>query len=174
LVRSGPGAVPYLETLALSSAGLPTDTTLYEAADVDQRTADAYDRLLSSLFLLDLVPAWASNRIVRLFKRSERSRADRAVAMAAARIDQGSVLSDPDLLGRLLDTFVTAQLRPELDLLRPRARTHHLRTEAGRQESTAPAASSSAPGHNRSSSTTGSGPCRSPPCGRDTTPCCPE
>lgn len=124
----------YLEALALSTAGLPADTTVYEAAGVDKRTADAYDRLLSSLFLLDLVPAWASNRISRLVKRPKRYLTDPAVAMAAARIDQAVVLSDPDLLGRILDTFVAAQLRPEVDLLQPRVRLHHLRTEAGRHE----------------------------------------
>lgn len=43
-------------------------------------------------------------------------------------------LRDGDLLGRLLDTFVAAQLRPEVELLQPRARLHHLRTQAGRQE----------------------------------------
>jgi predicted AAA+ superfamily ATPase len=124
----------YLEALALSTAGLPTDTTLYEAAGIDKRTADAYDRLLSALFLLDLVPTWTSNRLSRLVKRSKRYLVDSAVAMAAARIDETSVLSDPDLLGRILDTFVVAQLRPEIDLLQPRARLHHLRTEAGRHE----------------------------------------
>jgi predicted AAA+ superfamily ATPase len=124
----------YLESLALSTAGLPTDSTLYEASGIDKRTADAYDRLLSALFLLDLVPAWASNKISRLVKRPKRYIADPAVAMAAARIDESAVLSDPDLLGRLLDTFVAAQLRPEVALLQPRARLHHLRTEAGRQE----------------------------------------
>lgn len=124
----------YLEVLALSTAGLPTEATLYGAAGIDKRTADAYDRLLAALFLLDLVPAWASNRISRLVKRPKRYVADPALAMAAARIDQAAVLADPDLLGRILDTFVAAQLRPEVDLFHPRARLHHLRTEAGRQE----------------------------------------
>lgn len=124
----------YLEVLALSTAGLPTEATLYGAAGIDKRTADAYDRLLAALFLLDLVPAWASNRISRLVKRPKRYVADPALAMAAARIDQAAVLADPDLLGRILDTFVAAQLRPEVDVFHPRARLHHLRAEAGRQE----------------------------------------
>ena len=124
----------YLEVLALSTAGLPTDETLYAAAGIDKRTAGSYDRLLSALFLLELVPTWTSNRLSRLVKRSKRYLVDPALAMAAARIDETAVLTDPDLLGRILDTFVVAQLRPEIDLLRPRARLHHLRTEAGRRE----------------------------------------
>lgn len=124
----------YLETLALSTAGLPADVTLSEAAGIDKRTVDAYDRLLSALYLLDLTPAWASNRLSRLAKRPKRYLTDPALAMAAARVDETAVLSDPDLLGRLLDTFVAAQLRPEVELLRPRVRLHHLRTDGGRQE----------------------------------------
>jgi predicted AAA+ superfamily ATPase len=124
----------YLETLALSTAGLPADVTLSEAAGIDKRTVDAYDRLLSSLFLLDLVPAWASNRLSRLVKRPKRYVVDPALALTAARIDPAAVLADPDLLGRVLDTFVAAQLRPEVDLLQPKGRLYHLRTESRRQE----------------------------------------
>ena len=69
----------YLETLALSTAGLPTDTTLSEAAGINKRTADAYARLLSSLYLLDLVPAWASNRLSRVTKRPKRYLTDPAL-----------------------------------------------------------------------------------------------
>ncbi|MGH9000461.1 MAG: ATP-binding protein [Acidimicrobiia bacterium] len=123
----------YLEVLGLSTSGLPTAATLYEAAGVDQRTADAYDRLLEALYLLERVPTWSSNRISRLMKRPKRYLVDAAVAMSAARVDRAAVLRDGDLLGRVLDTFVAAQLRVEVSL-RPRARLFHLRTEAGRQE----------------------------------------
>lgn len=123
----------YLEVLGLSTGGMPTAATLYQAAGVDQRTADAYDRLLEALYLLDRVPAWSSNRISRLMKRPKRYLVDPAVAMSAARVDRAAVLRDGDLLGRVLDTFVAAQLRVEVSL-RPRARLFHLRTEAGRQE----------------------------------------
>lgn len=123
----------YLEVLGLSTAGLPTGATLYQAADIDQRTADAYDRLLESLYLLDRLPAWSSNRLSRLMKRPKRYLADPALAVSAARVDAATILRDGDLLGRVLDTFVAAQLRPEV-ALEPRARLHHLRTESGRQE----------------------------------------
>jgi uncharacterized protein len=104
------------------------------AASVDQRTADAYDRLLASLYLLDLLPTWTSNRLSGLVKRPKRYFTDTALALSAARVDGPDVLRDGDLLGRVLDTFVAAQLRPEMVLLGPRTRLHHLRTEAGRHE----------------------------------------
>ncbi|MGH4016055.1 MAG: ATP-binding protein [Pseudonocardiaceae bacterium] len=124
----------YLEVLGLSTAGLPTEATLYQAAGIDRRTAEAYDRLLESLYLLDLLPAWSSNRLTRLVKRPKRYLTDPALAVSAARSDAAAVLRDGDLLGRVLDTFVAAQLHPEIALRQPRARLHHLRTESGRQE----------------------------------------
>jgi len=124
----------YLEVLGLTTAGLPTEATLSGTAGIDKRTADAYDRLLADLFLIDSVPAWTSNRLSRLAKRRKRYLTDPALALVAARISTDDVLRDGDLLGRLLDTFVTAQLRPEVALLQPRAHLHHLRTDAGRQE----------------------------------------
>lgn len=124
----------YLEAVALSTAGQPSDVTLYAAAGIDRRTAETYDRLLTATFLLDMVPAWTSSRITRMVKRAKRYLTDPALAMASARVDVGAVLADPDLLGRILDTFVLAQLRPEVEVLHRRTRIHHLRTEAGRQE----------------------------------------
>ncbi|MGH3913759.1 MAG: ATP-binding protein [Pseudonocardiaceae bacterium] len=124
----------YLEVLGLSTAGLPAEATLYQAADIDRRTADAYDRVLESLYLLDRLPAWSSNRLARLVKRPKRYLTDPALAVSAARIDAATVLRDGDLLGRILDTFVTAQLRPEIAVVQPRARLHHLRSESGRHE----------------------------------------
>jgi predicted AAA+ superfamily ATPase len=124
----------YLEVLGLTTASLPTDATLSDTAGIDRRTAEAYDRVLTNLFLVDSVPGWTSNRLSRLAHRHKRYLTDPALAVVAARIGTDDVLSDGDLLGRMLDTFVTAQLRPEVELLQPRARLHHLRTEAGRQE----------------------------------------
>ena len=124
----------YLEVVGLTTASIPTEATLSDTAGVDRRTAGLYDRLLMDLFVVDLLPGWTSNRLARLAKRYKRYVCDPALAMTAARIDAGDVLRDGDLLGRVLDTFVAAQLRPEIELWQPRARLHHLRTQAGRQE----------------------------------------
>jgi len=123
----------YLEVLGLSTAGLPGARTLHQAAGINQRTADAYDRILAALYLIDLVPAWSANRLSRLTKAPKRYLSDPALAMAAARVDERTVLRDGDLLGRMIDTFVLAQLRPELAQSLPRARLHHLRNRDGQE-----------------------------------------
>jgi len=56
-----------LEVLALNSAGLAADKTLYEAAGISRATFVAYERLLQNLLVLELQPAWTTNRLKRLY-----------------------------------------------------------------------------------------------------------
>src|SRR5262249_43448960 len=78
--------------------------------------------------------AWTSNRLSRLVKTPKRYLVDPALATAALGLDVRAILRDGDLLGRLLDTFVAAQLRPELVLSPRNPRLYHLRAEGGRHE----------------------------------------
>jgi predicted AAA+ superfamily ATPase len=124
----------YFEVLALNSAGIVADTTIFEAAKLDRKTADAYERLLVNLFMVDVVPAWLTNRLSRLVKTPKRYLTDPALIGAALRIDARSVMRDGGLMGRVLDTFVAAQLRPELAASSRRPRLFHLREKSGRRE----------------------------------------
>ncbi|MGH9181265.1 MAG: ATP-binding protein, partial [Acidimicrobiales bacterium] len=124
----------YVNALALNNAGMPTDATLYRSGDVTAKTAAGYDELLRNLFVLDIVPAWASNRIARLVKAGKRYMVDAGVAAAAAGLGDDVILHDPDLLGRYFDAFAMAQIRAEVALTHPRPGLHHLRVEAGRRE----------------------------------------
>src|SRR5690606_38778204 len=85
--------------------------TLAEVADIDAKTARAYDRLLTNLFVLDLLPAWSSNRLKRLTRGAKRYLADPALMAAALGLDAAAVIRDGNVLGRLIETFTIAQLR---------------------------------------------------------------
>jgi uncharacterized protein len=124
----------YFEALALSTAGLAEHKTLYDAARINRKTALAYDRLLMSLFVLDLLPAWATNRLARLARGPKRYLVDPSLVAAALRLDEAGVMADGDLLGRLIDTFVVAQIRAEADLRVDGPRLYHLRDRDGRHE----------------------------------------
>lgn len=124
----------YFEVTALSTAGQPDHKTLYDAATINRKTAIAYDTLLTNLFVLELVPAWASNRLNRLIKTPKRYLVDPALAGAALGLDPTAVLRDGDLLGRLIDSFAVAQIRPELELTSRPPRLYHLRDKQGRHE----------------------------------------
>lgn len=124
----------YFEALALNTAGVAESKTLYDAAQVDRKTALAYERLLLNLFVLDIAPAWMSNRLSRLTKTGKRYLADASLVAAVLHLDEAAVIRDGDLLGRIVDTFTVAQIRPELELRPFKPRLHHLRTRDGRHE----------------------------------------
>jgi len=124
----------YFEAYALNSAGLADHKTIYDAAQVNKMTAVAYEQLLTQLYVVEQVPAWTSNRLKRLIHSPKRYLVDAALLTSALRLDSNGVLRDGDLLGRILDTFVAAQLRPEVALSECTPRLHHLRTEGGTHE----------------------------------------
>lgn len=110
----------YLTALALNSAGVVDDTTLWTSAGIAKDTARAYDTLLRRLFMVDHLPAWTSNRLKRL-----------ALAPKRYLVDTG--LFAGVLLGRVIETFVVAQCRTECALMSPVPRLHHLRSREGRE-----------------------------------------
>lgn len=124
----------YLEALALNSAGVVEDKTLYDAVRIDRRTASAYEQLLRNLSILEALPAWESNRLSRLIRTPKRYLVDPSIMAAVLRLDSAAVLRDGNLLGRVIDTFVAAQIRPELAVAQPRPRWYHLRDKGGRHE----------------------------------------
>ncbi|MGI8461506.1 MAG: ATP-binding protein [Solirubrobacterales bacterium] len=124
----------YVEVYALNSAGIVADTTLLQAAGINRKTAMAYERLLTNLFIVEALPAWTSNRLRRLSLGAKRYLVEPALAASVLRLDSHAVLRDGDLLGRLLDTFVVAQLRGELAVCETRPHLYHLREEHGRHE----------------------------------------
>lgn len=124
----------YFEAYALNTAGIVSESTLLRAAGINRRTASAYEHLLANLFIVEAMPAWTSNRLRRLSLGPKRYFIDPAIPAATLQLDAAGVLRDGDLLGRLLDTFVTAQLRAECAGSRARPRLYHLREEHGRRE----------------------------------------
>jgi uncharacterized protein len=101
---------------------------------VTKVTATAYEELLTRLLVVDQMPAWSSNRLQRLVHAPKRYVIDAALISAALRLNIQAVLGDGDILGRVLDTFVVAQLRPETIVAEAEPHLYHLRTEAGRHE----------------------------------------
>lgn len=124
----------YFEAYALSSAGTPEHKTIFDAAGIARDTAVEYERLLSRLLIADQVPAWTSNRLKRLVRAPKRYLVDAALIPAALRLSAQAVMGDGNVLGRMLDTFVVAQLRPEAVVAESEPRLFHIRTEAGRHE----------------------------------------
>jgi predicted AAA+ superfamily ATPase len=124
----------YVDTLAECVAALPSDATLLSAAGINAKTLAVYDNLLEALGILDRVPAWTTNRIKRLILRGKRYLTDSGLAAAALQVDADGLLRDGDLHGRVLDTFVASQVRPELAAQSRPPLLFHLRDKDGRHE----------------------------------------
>lgn len=124
----------YLQAWALNSAGTADDVTIYGTVGIDRRTHVAYEQVLRNTFAVDLVPAWTSNRLKRLALSPKRYVVDPALMAAAARVGRADVVDNADLLGRLIDTFVVAELRAQLAVEAGRPTLSHLRTAGGRHE----------------------------------------
>ena len=124
----------YFEAYALNSAGIVDDVTLYTAAGIDRRTALGYRELLGRLYVIDELPAWTSNRLKRLSLAPKRFLIDSSLLAAVAGTTTNSAMRDGNLMGRLLETFVLAQLRSQATVSEHRCRLFHLRQHHGRHE----------------------------------------
>jgi predicted AAA+ superfamily ATPase len=124
----------YFEALAVNTAGIAAEKTVYDAASISRSTAAAYEQLLRNMFVLDSLPAWSTNRLSRLVKAPKRYLTDTSLLTAALHLDKLAVMRDGNLLGRLIETYVLAQIRPELELAGFTPRLYHLREKNGRHE----------------------------------------
>ncbi len=124
----------YLEAYALNSAGITEAKSIYEAAGIDRGTATSYERVLENVFVVESLPAWRTNRLKRLALAPKRYVLDAGLMAAILRTDVQAILHDGKLLGRIIDTFVTQQLRGELEVSATRPRLYHLRDQDGRRE----------------------------------------
>jgi predicted AAA+ superfamily ATPase len=124
----------YLQSVAASTGGMPAAKTLIDTADIDRSTAAAYDALLEGLLITQRLPAWSTNRLNRLIRLPKRYLLDPGFVGPLLGIDARAVMRDGDLLGRILDTFVVAQLRPDCVLSDYSPRLFHARDANGRHE----------------------------------------
>ncbi len=124
----------YLEACAASSASATHHKKLYDTAGVSRKTAVGYDALLRDLMVIDHLPAWSTNRLKRLSRTPKRYVVDSGLLGGILRVAIDDVLASPRLLGSLIETFVTAQLRAEATVAQTRYRLSHLREQDGRRE----------------------------------------
>lgn len=124
----------FVEASAVKTGAVADMTAAAAAAGINRKTADDYSELLRAVHVLSLLPAWHSNRLKRLTRRPKQHLVEPALLGSAAGIDAATVLGEVGLTGRLLESFVVAQLRAELEWSATRARMYHLRLEKGEHE----------------------------------------
>ena len=124
----------FFKAYALNSAGITDDATLCEAAGINRRTVLRYLDLLARLHIIDELPAWTSNRLKRLSLAPKRFLVDPSLLASVTGATDSTAMRDGNLLGRLLETMVVAQLRAQATVSKHRCRLYHLRQHHGRHE----------------------------------------
>jgi predicted AAA+ superfamily ATPase len=108
--------------------------TLLDAVKLARETANAYDALLERLLITEQLPAWSNNHLNRLVRLPKRYLIDPGLIGPLLGVDQHAVLRNDDLLGRIIDTFVVAQLRAECAISEYSPHLFHVRDANGRHE----------------------------------------
>ena len=124
----------YLTACALYTSGVVPDSTLAQSAGVDRRTASGYHEIMIVLRLVADVPAWHSNRLKRLTSMPKRCMTDAGLAAWLMGVDREALKRDTDARGRIVETYVIAQIRAEAEASSGRVHMCHLRTQGGQRE----------------------------------------
>ena len=107
---------------------------LAEASGLNRRTASSYHEMATVLRLVSDIPAWHTNRLKRLTSMPKRCMTDSGLAAWLMGVDREALKRDTDARGRIVETYVAAQMRVEADASRLGARMYHLRTQGGAHE----------------------------------------
>lgn len=107
---------------------------IQQAAGVSRATADSYHDLLTRLGIIEELPAWSSNRLKQLTRRSKRHFVDPALAAADHYDTSDSLRFDRQRLGSLFESTVVCHMRATSDALGLGWHFSHLRTAKGLHE----------------------------------------
>jgi predicted AAA+ superfamily ATPase len=128
-IRNPTGLRQLVHAVALNTAGLISITKLAESAGLNQRTASVYLDLLEDMRIIERLPGWGSNRFNRMSKAVRYLILDPGMAAFISGDDEQRLMRDGVRLGRIIETFVAAQLRPLLSLQSPSVAMLHMSTQ---------------------------------------------
>jgi predicted AAA+ superfamily ATPase len=102
-----------LKLLAAHTARIVRAGALENDLQLDRHSIGAYREILRSLFLVDDLGPWRTNRSQRVIKSPKLHVADTGLAVSLLGIDFSRLRSEPTLAGQLLESFVVAELRKQ-------------------------------------------------------------
>ena len=118
-----------LALLAGRSGGLLVPATLATASGIPRTTLNRYLELLSAVFLIKQIPAWAAGQAQRAIGTPKLAFVDTGIAAYLLGQDT-SRLGEPDgAAGPMIETFVLMELARQLTWSAERARLYHYRTK---------------------------------------------
>ncbi len=100
-----------LQLAAGQSAQLLNMSKISAPFQISRQTTASYFSLLRNIFLIDILPAWHSNRGKRLIKTPKVHMADTGLAAVLLGMTADQLESERSFLGHLLESFVYNELR---------------------------------------------------------------
>jgi uncharacterized protein len=120
-----------LKLLAARGSGLLNMSDVGRDAGLPHSTLTRYLALLETVFLVQRLPAWSHNLGQRLVKAPKVHLIDSGLACHLLGADAARVKGDRPLLGRLLESYVVAELRKQISWAAPGMGLYHYRTATG-------------------------------------------
>jgi predicted AAA+ superfamily ATPase len=114
--------------VAARTSGELNITDLARDLGLSRPTIDTYLAHLEAVFLIQAIPAWSTNLTTRAVRRPKITVTDTGLA---ARLLGGRIHSDPELAGRLIETFVAGELRAQAEWSQSRPGLFHFRDRTG-------------------------------------------
>ena len=122
-------AVPKLLSLLATRIGSPANySEIGRDLGMPQTTLRRYMGLLQATFLVQIAPAWFTNRGKRLAKSPKLYLVDSGLAGSLMGFDAGTA-PPPVMSGPLIENFIVMELRKQLGWCRTRAEMFHFRTQ---------------------------------------------
>lgn len=120
-----------LKLLAVRTGGLFNLSDVGRDARLPHSTLTRYLVLLEALFLIHRLPAWSVNLGKRLVKTPKLHVADSGLACHLMGADGARFQQDPSLFGRVVESFVAAELLKQASWSDAPVSLYHYRTSAG-------------------------------------------
>ena len=122
-----------LIALAQDTSSLLNFAALSRAAGITQTTLKRYLRLLQTVFLVHLLPAWPGVGGKRLIRTPKVYLSDTGLAIHLLGLNSKRFESEPRLFQALLENFVVMELTKQAGWSRTAPRLHHWRTASNQQ-----------------------------------------
>ena len=122
-----------LSIVAARTGGLLNFADLSRGASIPQSTLKRYFALFETTFLVQLIPAWATNLGKRLLKSPKVHLVDTGLTSYLLGLDASRLAGDPGLKGALLESFVAGELAKQSTWSRRKPRLFHFRQTTGQE-----------------------------------------
>ncbi len=122
-----------LALLVTRASGIVSYSDLASSLSIPLSTLKRYFALLEQIFLIRRLPAWASNRGIRLIKSPKVHVCDTGLGTSVAGIDADFLKDNPNALGHLLENFIVMEVIKQLGWSKTGASPFHFRTSAGQE-----------------------------------------